>query len=253
MIPIDLSNQVALVTGASRGLGAAILEMLCAAGATGLLNYLPDGEGVNAKDAEAVRQGIIAGGGRCELYPADVSRAEEVREMMESVRRTHGPLDILVNNAGILRDRTIRNMSLEEWRAVIDTNLSGVFHGCKYGMEVMADGGRIVSLSSLSAFLGTFGQANYAAAKAGVVALTRVVSREGARRGIRANAVAPGLILTPMAETIPEEARAQMLPEIPLGRFGQPSDIAGAVLFLCSPLSAYVTGQVIHVNGGRYG
>jgi 3-oxoacyl-[acyl-carrier protein] reductase len=253
MITIDLTEQIALVTGASRGLGAATLEMLCAGGATGVLNYLEDGTGANRADAENVRQRIVAAGGQCELHPADVSRAEQVQAMMEAVGAQHGRLDILVNNAGILRDRTIRNMAPEEWQAVIDTNLSGVFYGCKYGMEVMAEGGRIVNLSSVSAFLGTFGQANYAAAKSGVAALTRVVSREGAKRGIRANAVAPGLILTSMAETIPEDARARMLPDIPLGRFGIPEEIAGVVLFLCSPLSAYVTGQVIHVNGGRYG
>jgi 3-oxoacyl-[acyl-carrier protein] reductase len=253
MITIDLSNQVALVTGASRGLGAAILETLCGAGALGLLNYLEDGEGKNRADAEEVRARIVAVGGQCELQAADVSDAEQVRLMMGRIARTHGRLDILVNNAGILRDRTIRNMTPDEWEAVIDTNLGGVFYGCKYGMEIMADGGRIVSLSSVSAYLGTFGQANYAAAKAGVTALTRVVGREGAKRGIRANAVAPGLILTPMAETIPQESRDRMLPDIPLGRFGEPSDVAGVVLFLCSPLSAYVTGQVIHVNGGRYG
>jgi 3-oxoacyl-[acyl-carrier protein] reductase len=253
MISIDLSNQIALVTGASRGLGAAILETLCAAGAFGLLNYLEDAEGTNRAEAEALRTRIAGAGGRCELYAADVSNPEEVRRMMGRIARAHSRLDILVNNAGILRDRTIRNMTPDEWEAVIDTNLGGVFYGCKYGMEIMADGGRIVSLSSVSAYLGTFGQANYAAAKAGVTALTRVVSREGAKRGIRANAVAPGLILTPMAKTIPQESRDRMLPDIPLGRFGEPSDVAGVVLFLCSPLSAYVTGQVIHVNGGRYG
>src|SRR5437763_3312673 len=169
------------------------------------------------------------GGGSCERGAAEVSDAEALRGMMERVGQTHGRLDILVNNAGILRDRTIRNMALDEWQAVIDTNLSGVFYGCKYGLEIMAEGGRIVNVSSVSAFLGTFGQANYAAAKAGVVALTRVVSREGARRGIRANAVAPGVILTSMAEAIPEEARARMLPEIPLARFGEPSEVAGVV------------------------
>lgn len=253
MIAIDLTQQIALVTGASRGLGAAILETLCAAGATGLLNYLEDAEGRNRADAEAVRARIVGAGGSCELSAADVSQPEAVQRMMARIAEAHGRLDILVNNAGILRDRSIRNMTPDEWEAVIDTNLGGVFYGCKYGLEIMADGGRIVSLSSVSANLGTFGQANYASAKAGVAALMRVVSREGAKRGIRANAVAPGLILTPMAETIPQESRERMLPDIPLGRFGEPSDVAGVVLFLCSPLSAYVTGQVIHVNGGRYG
>jgi 3-oxoacyl-[acyl-carrier protein] reductase len=144
-------------------------------------------------------------------------------------------------------------MSLEEWQAVIDVNLSGVFHCCKFGLEIMRDGGAIVSLGSIAAIQGFYGQANYAAAKSGVQAMMRVVAREAARRGIRANAIAPGVIETAMAATIPEAVRAEMLKHIPLARFGAPADVAHVALFLCSPLAAYVSGQTIEVNGGWRG
>jgi 3-oxoacyl-[acyl-carrier protein] reductase len=144
-------------------------------------------------------------------------------------------------------------MSLDEWKAVIDVNLSGVFHCCKFGLEVMRDGGAIVSMGSIAAILGFYGQANYAATKSGVQALMRVISREAARRGIRANTIAPGVIETSMAATIPENVRAEMLKNVPLGRFGSTEDIANAALFLCSPLAAYVTGQTLEVNGGWRG
>ena len=144
-------------------------------------------------------------------------------------------------------------MSLDEWKAVIDVNLSGVFHCCKFGLEVMRDGGAIVSMGSIAAILGFYGQANYAATKSGVQALMRVISREAARRGIRANTIAPGVIETSMAATIPENVRAEMLKNVPLGRFGSTGDIANAALFLCSPLAAYVTGQTLEINGGWRG
>ena len=156
----------------------------------------------------------------------------------------------MVNNAGIVRDRSLRKMTAEEWDAVIGTNLTGVFNLCKAAEPVLADGGRIVSLSSISAAIGLFGQANYAAAKAGVIGLTKVLARELARRRITVNAIAPGVVLTDMALTIPEAERGRMLGVIPLGRFGAADDIAGAVLFLCSGLAGYVTGQTLHVNGG---
>jgi 3-oxoacyl-[acyl-carrier protein] reductase len=162
-------------------------------------------------------------------------------------------IDFLINNAAILRDRTVAKMSLDEWKAVLDVNLSGVFHCCKFGLEVMRDGGAIVSMGSIAAILGFYGQANYAATKSGVQALMRVISREAARRGIRANTIAPGVIETSMAATIPENVRAEMLKNVPLGRFGSTEDIANAALFLCSPLAAYVTGQTLEVNGGWRG
>lgn len=252
MIETNLSGKVFLVTGASRGLGAETMLRLCQAGAVGAVNYVADPDEQNRRDAEEVLERITAGGGEARLYQANISDAGQVEEMVGQILADHGRLDGVVNNAGILRDRTVRKMTGEEWQSVIDINLTGTFHVCKYAAEVMVDGGRIVNISSISGVLGPFGQANYAASKAGVIALTKVLSRELARRQITVNAVAPGLIETDMYRQIKEEARQQMLGQIPLGRVGQPTDIANTVLFLCSDLAAYITGQVIHVNGGWY-
>ena len=145
------------------------------------------------------------------------------------------------------------DLSPDDWNAVVETNLTGVFHACKATCERLRDGGRIVNLASVSAAVGFFGQANYAAAKSGVIGLTKVLSREVARRGITVNAVAPGVVLTEMGRSIPEEARAAMLSSVPLGRFGEPREIAEAILFLASPMASYITGQTLHVNGGWYG
>jgi 3-oxoacyl-[acyl-carrier protein] reductase len=250
MIPIDLSGKVALVTGAGQGLGRATATLLHRAGAGVAINYFEDPQGNNRKLAE-----LAAGelGERAISLPADVRKPEQVDAMVDQIVQRLGRLDIVVNNAAILRDRTIRKMSLDEWQSVIDTNLTGVFHVCKAAAEKMADGGRIVSLASIAASVGFFGQANYAAAKAGVGAMTRVLSRELARRNITVNAVAPGVVLTEMGKTIPIEVRAAMLTNIPLARFGEPDEIGKVILFLCSDLASYVTGQTIHVNGGWWG
>jgi 3-oxoacyl-[acyl-carrier protein] reductase len=173
--------------------------------------------------------------------------------MMQEIQRQWGGLDYLINNAAIIRDRTIAKMDLEQWDAVMAVNLSGVFYCCKYALEIMRDHGSIVSFGSIAALQGFFGQANYAAAKAGVQAMMRVLSREAARRGIRANAVAPGVIDTSMAATIPESVRAEMLKQVPLGRFGTTQEVAEVILFLCSPLSSYMSGQTLEINGGWRG
>jgi 3-oxoacyl-[acyl-carrier protein] reductase len=248
MIRYDFSGKVALVTGSSRGIGAEILSRFATAGATCVLHYWDDPDGANRKDAE----GLVAklGGKAVHVLETDVRDAGQVETLMKQVKGTCGGLDILVNNAGILRDRTIRKMTLDEWHAVLQTNLTGVFHCCKYGAEILRDGGRIVNISSVAGLAGVHGQANYAAAKAGVIGLTRVLSKELARRKITANAVAPGVVQTAMMGEIKEKMRAEYLKHIPLGRFGTTADIANVVLFLASEETEYVTGQVIPITGG---
>jgi 3-oxoacyl-[acyl-carrier protein] reductase len=191
--------------------------------------------------------------GSAAAIAADVSKPEQVQAMMGQIKAEHDGIDFLINNAAIIRDRTISKMSNDEWDAVMGVNLDGVFYCSKFALEIMRDGGSVVSFGSIAAIQGFFGQANYAAAKAGVQAMMRVLSREGARRNIRANAVAPGVIDTAMAATIPENVRQEMMKNVPLGRFGEPSEVANVVLFLCSPLASYVTGQTIEINGGWRG
>ena len=251
-IAIDLTDKVALITGASQGIGAQLARTFHQAGATVVLNH-PD-IGTTRADAEQVAAALNqARPDSADVVAANVASAEAVQRMMQTIRERRGGLDFLINNAAIIRDRTVSKMSLEEWQSVLDVNLSGVFHCCKYGLEIMRDGGAVVSLGSIAAILGFFGQANYAAAKSGVQAMMRVLSREVARRGIRANAIAPGVVNTAMAATIPQEVRAEMLKNIPLKRFGEPVEVAHVALFLCSPLASYMTGQTIEVNGGWRG
>jgi 3-oxoacyl-[acyl-carrier protein] reductase len=170
--------------------------------------------------------------------------------MFTKIEAHFGRVDILVNNAAILRDRTMKNLSDADWDDVIETNLSAVFKVSQTAIQFMNDGGRIVNMASISGVIGFFGQANYSSAKAGVIALTKVLSKELASRQINVNAVAPGVVLTEMGKSIPDQARQQMLAQIPLRRFGEPDEIATTILFLCSPLSSYITGQTLHVNGG---
>jgi len=247
MKTIDLSGKVALVTGASQGLGSATTRALHAAGATVVINFFPDPDKVNESRAQVLAAEL---GERSLFVGADVRDPGAVDRMFEAVRASLGGIDIVVNNAAVLRDRTIRNMTDEDWQAVIDTNLTGVFHMNRAAARHLRDDGRIVSMASIAATVGFFGQANYAAAKAGVAAMTRVLSRELARRRITVNAVAPGVVLTEMGKSIPEGVRESMLAQIPLGRFGEPDEIANVILFLCSPLASYMTGQTLHVNGG---
>lgn len=249
---IDLAGKVALITGASQGIGAQIARTFHAPGATVLLNH--PNVGSTAADAERIAAELNAArAGSALALAANVADAAAVEAMMREAKARFGGIDFLINNAAIIRDRTLAKMSLDEWHAVIGVNLSGVFHCCKFGLDAMRDGGAIVSLGSIAALQGFYGQANYAAAKAGVQAMMRVVSREGARRGIRANAIAPGVIDTTMAATIPEKVRAEMLKNIPLGRLGTPEEVANVALFLCSPLASYVSGQTLEVNGGWRG
>jgi len=244
---INLTGKTALVTGASQGLGREIAKTLCAAGANVAINYFADGEGANQAKADEV---VAELGERAFAVAADVRKLDDVTKMISAVAEKFGGLDIVVNNAAVLRDRSIKKMSESEWQDVIDTNLTGVFNVSKAATAVMNEGGRIVSMASVAAKLGFFGQANYAAAKAGVISLTSVLSKEVARKKITVNAVAPGVALTEMGKSIPEENRNAMLAQIPLGRFAEPEEVANVVLFLTSDLASYVTGQTIHVNGG---
>ena len=252
MIHFDFSGKVALVTGSSRGIGAAVLTGFARAGATCVLHFWDDPGGENRRDADALAAKLAAlpGNPTVHTLAADVRDAGQVEALMKQVKERCGGLDILVNNAGIIRDRTLRKMTLDEWHAVIQTNLDGVFHSCKYGSEILRDGGRIVSIASVAGLVGFHGQTNYAAAKAGVIGMTRVLAKELARRGITANAVAPGVIQTPMLGEVKDEVKAEYLKQIPAGRLGQPEDVANAVLFLASEESGYITGQVLPVTGG---
>ena len=248
MILYDFTGKAVLVTGSSRGIGAQILRRFVEAGATGILHYFDDPSGGNRKDAEALIAELPAG--KVFAHAADVRIGAEVEAMMAKVKEQLGGLDVIVNNAGILKDRTIRKLPLDDWQAVIDTNLTGVFHGCKFGLELLRDHGRIVNIASVAGIVGIAGQSNYAAAKAGVIGLTKVLAKELAKRGITANAIAPGIIETQMMGEIKEEMRAEYIKQVPLGRFGNTDDVANAVLFLSSEESGYITGQVLPVTGG---
>ena len=250
MIPIDLAGKVALVTGGGQGLGLATVTQLYAAGAKIAINYLDDTDGLNRRRGETALERF---GEQSMMVAADVRRKDDVDRMFKQIHDRWGRIDIVVNNAAIIRDRTLKKMSEDEWQDVIDTNLSGVYHTSQAAATWLVDGGRIINMASISGVIGFYGQANYSAAKAGVIALTKVLSKELASRRITVNAVAPGVVLTEMGESIPVEVRDQMLAQIPLGRFGQPEEIANAILFLCSDMASYVTGQTLHVNGGWWG
>ena len=249
-----LSDRVALVTGASRGIGRATAIRLAEEGAKVGVNYVSDPDGKNLADAQSVADEIAGFGGECMLLQADVSSLEEAEKMVSDLVGKFGKIDILVNNAGIVRDSAFRNMSREAWDLVIGVNLTGVFNCTKPAMEHMRNAGygRIVSISSVTGQMGNFGQANYAAAKAGIIGLTKTLAREGGRKGITVNAIAPGYIMTDMLSSIPADKLEPAKDMIPLGRFGAPEELANAVLFLVSDEASYVSGQVLAVNGGFY-
>ncbi|MHC5543024.1 SDR family NAD(P)-dependent oxidoreductase [Singulisphaera rosea] len=241
-------DKVAFITGANKGIG---LETARGLGALGITVVIGSRDEANGRAAAETLKG--EGIKNVEAVRFDVTKPEDHQAIAKDLEERYGKLDILVNNAGILRDRSIAKMSVEAWQDVIDVNLTGVFLGCKFGLEIMRDGGSIINMGSLSAEAGFHGQSNYAAAKAGVHGLTRVLSRECARRSIRVNAVAPGIIETAMTSQLPEDVKDGMRKNIPSRQFGKPQDVANAVLFLASPLAGYVNGHVLEVDGGWNG
>ena len=241
-----LAGEVALVTGASRGIGAAIADELAALGATVVGTATSDG------GAAAIGERLQAAGGHGRKL--DVTDGAAVDALVEAIGKEFGPVTILVNNAGITRDNLLLRMKDEEWNDILDTNLSSVFRTCKAVMRGMmkARKGRIVNIASVVGVTGNAGQANYAAAKAGIIAFSKSLAKEVGSRGVTVNVVAPGFIDTDMTRALPDSAREALLGQIALGRLGAPADIARAVAFLAGPAGAYITGETLHVNGGMY-
>ncbi|MCK4259033.1 MAG: 3-oxoacyl-[acyl-carrier-protein] reductase [Halanaerobiales bacterium] len=244
---MNLSGKVAVVTGSSKGIGAAIALSLAKAGADVAVNYARDTEG-----AEKIVSQITELGRRSKAYQADVSNVDQVNTMMNEIIENFGKVDILVNNAGITADGLLLRMKEEDWDRVLDINLKGVFLCTKAITKKMMKqrSGKIINITSVVGLIGNPGQANYTAAKAGVIGFTKTIAREFGSRGIQVNAIAPGYIISKMTESLPEEVKESMLKSIPLGRFGNVEDVADLTLFLSSDKSDYITGQVFNVDGG---
>jgi 3-oxoacyl-[acyl-carrier protein] reductase len=243
---MNLTDRVAIVTGSGRGIGRAIALKLAELGATVVVSD------ILAKEAEAVAGEIKAAGGKSLAVIADVSLAADVTRLVEATIKACGRIDILVNNAGIARDKLLLRMSEEDWDKVLDVDLKSVFLCTKAVLRPMVKQrrGRIISLSSITGITGNKGQANYASAKAGVIGFTRSIAREVGSHGVTVNAIAPGFIETDMTGQMKEDWRQEIKRNIPLGRFGTPRDVAGAVAFLASDEAGYITGQVLGVDGG---
>ena len=244
-----LKDKVALVTGASRGIGKAIAINLAANGAKVAVNYSS-----SESSAIEVAEIIKKNGGTAEIFKARVNVESEVEEMFTAIEKSLGVVDILVNNAGITKDNLLMRMKTEEWDSVIDVNLKGTFLCTRRAVKGMMKNryGKIINISSVVGFAGNAGQFNYSATKAGVIGMTKSAALELASRGIRVNAVAPGFIETDMTASLTDEVKAAYLEKIPLKALGKPEDIANAVAYLASPLSDYMTGQTLHLNGGMY-
>jgi len=245
---LDFSGKIALVTGSSRGIGAEMIKAFGHYGAKCVVNFVPDPHGQNKADATKV-------GGELKeplVLECDVTQAGQVEAMMKEIQDRHGGLDILVNNSGIIADRTIKKMSVETFENVVRVNLAGTFIVTQKAAAILRNGGRIVNMSSVSGQLGLFGQANYSASKAAIIALTKVSAREFARQNITVNAIAPGFIDVGMSKGMPDEVTQTFIKQIPLGRLGDVNEIVNAALFLASPMASYITGHVLNVNGGFY-
>jgi 3-oxoacyl-[acyl-carrier protein] reductase len=242
----SLKGEIALVTGASRGIGAAIADRLASLGATVF------GTATSEAGAAVIGERLAAHGGHGRVL--DVTDAAAIESLIDGIAKETGAVSILVNNAGITRDQLLMRMKEEDWSAIIETNLTSVFRTSKAVMRGMmkARKGRIISIASVVGVTGNPGQANYAAAKAGIIAFSKSLAREIGSRGITVNVVAPGFIDTDMTRALPEEQRASLLSGIALGHLGDAVDIAEAVAFLASPAARYITGETLHVNGGMY-
>ncbi len=246
--PLDFTGKVVLVTGSSRGIGAEMIKAFGKRGAKCVVNYVADPQGENKTDAtnaaKELKEPLV--------IQCDVTQPGQVESMMMEIGDKRGGLDILVNNSGIISDRTIKKMPIQDFETVVRVNLTGTFIVTQKAAAILRNGGRIVNLSSVSGQMGLFGQANYSSSKAAIVALTRVSAREFARQNITVNAIAPGFIDVGMGKGMPEEVTQNFIKQIPLGRFGDVSEIVNAALFLASPMASYVTGHVLNVNGGFY-
>jgi 3-oxoacyl-(acyl-carrier-protein) reductase len=246
---MTLDGKIALVTGGSRGIGRAISVRLAAMGAAVGVNYV-----ANPTAAEETLHRIATAGGKGFLVRFNVADSDAVQDSIKEIGTGYGQIDILVNNAGITRDGLAARMKDEEWDSVLKTNLTGAFHCSKAVMRTMMKKrwGRIINISSVVGFVGNSGQVNYAAAKAGLVGLTKAMARELAGRNITVNCVAPGYIVTDMTDGLSDDVQQALKAQIPLGVLGTPEDVAAAVAFLASPDGNYITGQTLHINGGMY-
>jgi 3-oxoacyl-[acyl-carrier protein] reductase len=240
-------NKVVLITGASQGIGKAIALKFASLGAKVALNDIIFQE----ENLKIVKTEIESAGQEVEYFLADVSKLEEVEKMMQEIQAKFGRLDVLINNAGITKDRTLAKMTSEEWQKVIDVNLTGVFNCSKSALSLIVPSqGNIVSVASIVGQRGNFGQANYAASKAGIIAFTQSWAKEVGKVGVRVNAIAPGFIETKMAEAIPEQLKVAVKQLTALGRFGKPEEIADVVVFLASDQASFISGAVINIDGG---
>ncbi len=248
MSDLDFTGKVVLVTGSSRGIGAEMIKAFGARGAKCIVNYFSDPQGQNKADADTVAKELK----EPLLIDCDITQPQQVESMMREIGDKRGGLDVLVNNSGVIRDRTMKKMSIEEFEGIIRVNLTGTFTVTKAAMSILRAGGRVINMSSVSGQMGLFGQANYSSSKAAIIALTKVSARELARQNITVNAIAPGFIDVGMSKGMPDEVTENFKKQIPLGRLGDVKEIVDAALFLASPMASYITGHVLNVNGGYY-